>query len=201
MLDSKWLPSWIKVSSWILSTSWEDMIVWYLEAQMMIREWLIKWVWSELTWFFWVPKVKIAWILEPTWTFIDDTHILNSDNFNKLSLPEDLLITQTPFWEMKYFYLFDGNNIPERFKTLINPKKLNFDLNNKRYLAAYIWYNEAQMMIEEKLFSKTFDKIEWLFWNDIIVAWLPKKTYTLYDMFHFVPKEFKDNYLKTLEVK
>ena len=45
------------------------------------------------------------------------------------------------------------------------------------------------MMIEENLFKKKYDTITNLFGNDIIIAGLPKKTYTTLDMMHFVPRE------------
>lgn len=47
------------------------------------------------------------------------------------------------------------------------------------------------MMMEEKLFAKRFDTIDGLFGNNVTVAGLPKKTYTVLDMMHFVPREFK----------
>lgn len=65
-----------------------------------------------------------------------------------------------------------------------------YNLNDKNYLATYIWYDESQMMIEENLFQKQYDIIYWLFGNDIIIAWLPKKTYRAFDMIHFVPREY-----------
>lgn len=46
------------------------------------------------------------------------------------------------------------------------------------------------MMLEEKLISKKFDTIDGFFGNRVVVAGLPKKTYTLLDMMHFVPKNF-----------
>jgi hypothetical protein len=45
------------------------------------------------------------------------------------------------------------------------------------------------MMVKENLFKKQFDTISDLFGNDVIIAGLPKKTYTSLDMMHFVPKE------------
>jgi hypothetical protein len=57
----------------------------------------------------------------------------------------------------------------------------------------YVGYDEAKMMISENLFQKKFDTISNLFGNDVIIAGLPKKTYTLLDMMHFVPKEYWKN--------
>lgn len=197
MISSENIPGWIQLKDWIVDFSEGWIILGYKEAQMMINEWLIVWVWSEITNFFWVPKVRITWILSPTGTLLDDVHIMERSTFDKLTLGEDLLITETPFWEMKLFYLFDEKNIPALFSTLINPKKLTYH-TDKVHLAAYIGYEEAQMMIEEGLISKKYDTIDGLFWNDVIVAGLPKKTYTMLDMMHFVPKKFKENYLKSL---
>ena len=58
-----------------------------------------------------------------------------------------------------------------------------------RYNAIYIWYDEAQMMLQENLFKKQFDTISDLFGNDVIIAGVLKKTYTSLDMMHFVSKE------------
>jgi hypothetical protein len=51
----------------------------------------------------------------------------------------------------------------------------------------YIGYDEAKMMREEGLFNKQYDTIDDLFGNDVIIAGVAKKTYTLLDMLHFVP--------------
>ncbi|EKE25933.1 MAG: hypothetical protein ACD_4C00492G0001, partial [uncultured bacterium (gcode 4)] len=196
MLTSDNLPNELKLKEWSLNFIDNWVILGYNEASMMIKEKLIKWVWSEINNFFWIDKVKIVWILEPTNTFLDDIHIMNNATYEKLKLNEDLLITETPLWEIKYFYLYDSSNIPSQFNSIINPKKTSYLIDNKEYLPVYIWYTEASMMIEENLISKKFDKLDDFFWNNIIVVWLPKKNYTLLDMFHFVPKKFKDNYKK-----
>lgn len=44
-----------------------------------------------------------------------------------------------------------------------NPKKENMALDEKKYLSAYIGYDEAVMMKQEKLFSKEGDTIDNLF--------------------------------------
>ncbi len=165
---------------------------------MMIKEGLIKGVGSELSDFFGVPKVRIAGILEPTNTFLDDTHIMGRETFDTIKLGEDIFITQTPIGELKIFYTYDGNNIPTQLQELINPKKNTYVIGGKEYLPAYIGYTEAQMMLEEKLISKKFDTLEGFFGNNVIIAGLPKKTYTMLDMMHFVAKLFRTNYLKSI---
>jgi hypothetical protein len=163
---------------------------------MMIKEWLIKWVGSEIPNFFGVSKIRIAGIFEPTNTFLDDTHVMGKDTLNALKLWEDLYITQTPFGDLKIFYLYDEKNIPTKLSEIINPKKNLYTISDKSYLPVYVGYTEANMMIEENIFSKKFDTIDNLFNNNLVVAGLPKKTYTMLDMMHFVPRAFLDNISK-----
>jgi hypothetical protein len=102
---------------------------------------------------------------------------------------QSLFITQSPLEELKIFYLYDENSIPLKFQNLINLKKESYDLNGKKYTATYVGYDEAKMMMDEKLFAKKYDTIANLFGNDIIIVGLPKKTYTSLDMMHFVSKQ------------
>lgn len=199
MLSSNNLPKWLKLKEWKFDFTNNWIVIWYKEAQMMIREKLIKWVWSELNNFFWVPKVRITWILDYTNTFIDDIHIMSKNNFDQLNIKDDILMLETPFWEMKYFYLFDENNIPLQLKTLINSKKLIYNINNKEYLSMYIWFDEAKLMKKEKIIYSKNNTINDFFNNNVIVSWLPKKTNTILDMMHFVPKKFRDNYFNNIK--
>lgn len=174
----------------IFDISWEiQMIIWFKEAQMMLKERLFKNIGDSLTNFFGLPNVKIIGILAPTNTFLDEVHILNTKWFNDIQVKNSLFITQTPFDELKIFYLYDTNNIPLKLQNIINPKKITYTLDDKKYTAIHIWYDEAQMMLKENLFQKKYDTISNLFGNDVIIAGLPKKTYTTLDMIHFVPKE------------
>jgi hypothetical protein len=148
--------------------------------------------------FFGAGNIRVAGILKPTGTFLDEAHIFSTTNHEKIIFGEDFLVLETPFEEMKYFYIYDAARIPPLLKSVINPKKDTFILDGKTYLSVYIGYKEAQMMIEEKLISRPFDMIPGFFGNDIIVAGLPKKTFTSLDMMHFVPKSFRDNYMKSV---
>jgi len=111
---------------------------------------------------------------------------------------EDLLIIKTPLGEMKYFYLFDDTNIPVVLKSTLHPTKKSYKVNDKEYMSTYIGYDESKMMQKEKLFSQTYDTIIGLFGSNIIIAGLPKKTFTSLDMMHFVPKIFRENYLRSV---
>ena len=52
-------------------------------------------------------------------------------------------------------------------------------------------------MLEGKEFAKLQDKLEDEDGSNLIVMGLPKKTYTMLDMMHFVPKAFRENLKKT----
>lgn len=184
------LLSGLKISEWTWLFGTEpEIIIGFKEAQMMKEEGLIKKAWDSLNDFFWLPSVKIVWILAPTNTLLDEVHIMNNEWFSWLDVQNSLFITQTPFEELKIFYLYDNDNIPLKLQNIINPRKHTYTIDGKIYHATYVWYDEAKMMIEEDLFQKKFDVITWFFDNDIIIAGLPKKTYTTLDMMHFVPRE------------
>jgi hypothetical protein len=52
--------------------------------------------------------------------------MMSKETLDNISLEENLLITQTPLGDMKYFYLFDENNIPVQLASIVNPKKLTY---------------------------------------------------------------------------
>lgn len=168
------------------------------EAAMMKEEGLIRGINSEIPDFFGLSKLKVVGILAPTGTILDEYHIFSKANLAGLTKAgDDLLVTETPLEDLKMFYLYDSNNVPEALKSLINPAKTSYSIDGVTYLSTAIGYDEAKMMIEEKLFQKKFDTIKGLFGNDIIITGLPKKTLTSLDMMHFVPKVFRDNYQKS----
>lgn len=58
-----------------------EMIIGYDEALMMKREKLFKKPGDELHDFFGLDKIRIVGILAPTKTFLDETHIVNTNGF------------------------------------------------------------------------------------------------------------------------
>jgi hypothetical protein len=164
------------------------MVVWYMEAKMMIELWLIKWVWSELTNFFWLKKVKIVAILSKTDTFLDDVHILNLSNYDKLlwdSSSLRFLSTPDGLW-IRTFYLYDEKNIPAYFNDQIDIN--NLTTNN--YINMSVWFLDSNIMVKLWLVKNIWDKIDNFFWNNIIYTKKLKRTYTGYDMMHFVSKKY-----------
>ena len=192
------LPESIKLAEGSLDISSEgNVILGAKEAAMMEEEGLIKGIGSEISDFFGLSKIKIVGILAPTGTILDEYHIFSKASLAGLTKAnDDILITETPLEDLKIFYLYDGNNIPQALTSVINPTKTVYVIDGVNYLSTYVGYDEAKMMMEEKLFQKKYDTIKGLFGSDIIISGLPKKTMTGLDMMHFVPKIFKDNYLK-----
>lgn len=192
------LPELIKLSEGSLDLSGEgNVILGAKEAAMMEEEGLIKGVGSEISDFFGLPKIKIVGILAPTGTILDEYHFFSKASFTGLNkAKDDILITETPLEDLKIFYLYDSNNIPQVLGSIINSNKTVYIIDNISYLSTYVGYDEAKMMMKEKLFQKKFDTLKGFFGNNIIISGLPKKTLTSLDMMHFVPQEFKENYLK-----
>ena len=195
-LASDSLPAGLEMKSGTADISGNNILVGSAEAAMMLREGLIKGVGDELPDFFGVGKIRIAGILKPTGTFLDDAHILSTANHQKLIFPEDLLIIKSPEEDIEIYYLYDEKNFPTLLKILIDPTKIITTKDTKEYLRAYFGYSEAQSMITDKEFAKVSDTLE-LYGSNIVVAGLPKKTYTSLDMMHFVPKQFRGNYLQS----
>ena len=95
---------------------------------------------------------------------------------------------ETPFDGVDIYYSYDQENIPVQLKNIINLKKPKYTIAGKEYTAIYLGYDVAQEMRDEKEFSKIFDTVE----EDgkaYIIAGITRKTYTLLDMMHFLPKE------------
>ncbi|HBB26922.1 TPA: cadmium-translocating P-type ATPase, partial [Candidatus Gracilibacteria bacterium] len=172
------LPVGLEVKSGVVDISGNNMLIGSAEAAMMIEEGLIKGAGDELSDFFGAGTIRVAGILKPTGTFLDDTHILSVENYTKLLFSESLMILKTPPEKMEYFYLYDEATIPPLLNKIINPRKETYVIDGKEYLSMYIGYDDARMMREEGEFSKLYDTIDDENGSSVIVAGLPKKTFT-----------------------
>ncbi len=186
------LPENIKLKTWVNSLKEWEMIIGYMEAKMMIDEWLIDGVGSELTNFFWIPKVKIVWILAKTDSAIDDVHILNTTAYNTLIWDsESLKYYGTPDkLAIRTFYIFDENNIPKFFQNQISMD----EILSWEYLNMYVWYTDANMMENLWLVEWIWDKLDNFFGNKVIYYKKLRKNYSAYDMMHFLPKKYFKNF-------
>ncbi|MFA7298063.1 MAG: heavy metal translocating P-type ATPase [Candidatus Absconditabacterales bacterium] len=171
----------------VMGSDGAEMVIGYKEAQMMKRERLINKVGDSLSGFFGLGTVKIVGILGPTNTLLDEIHVMNTRGFKFLAVKgNSVTMEETSFDGAEMFYSYDENNIPVQFKNIINPKKPIYTIDDKEYIAIYLGYDVATEMRGEKEFNKLFDTIE-EDGKEYIIAGLPKKTYTLLDMMHFVP--------------
>lgn len=186
------LPENIKLKSWVNSLKEWEMIIWYMEAQMMIDEWLISWVWDVLNNFFGIDSVKVVWILAKTDTALDDVHILNTTTYDTLIWDsESLKYYGTPDkLAIRTFYIFDENNIPKFFQNQIN---IN-DIYDWEYQKMYVWYTDANMMENLWLVEWIWDKLDNFFGNKVIYYKKLRKNYSAYDMMHFLPKKYFKNF-------
>ncbi len=172
----------------VTSDSSIDMYIWYMEAQMMWHEWLFTNIWDSLENFFGIPKVRIAWVLAPTKTFIDEMHFfVNQETFDQVAWTENVYFDTTPTNELKVFYLYGtGDRIyPLKFST---PPIQWTDW----YTTMMMWFGEALMMRNEKLYSKPGDRLDGFFWQDVQIWENLQKTYTALDMMHFLPRNWQE---------
>jgi Cu+-exporting ATPase len=190
------LPSSLKYSEGKADFTTEgNVVIGAIEAAMMKEEGLIDGVGSEIKDFFGLPKIKVVGILEQTGTAIDEYHIFNPDSFAKLTAKSDIFADETGMGELKLFYTYDADNIPSQLKSVIDPLRSSYTMDGMKFLPVTIGYDEAAMMKSEKLISKRLDTLKGFFGNDVVIVGLPKRTLTSLDMMHFVPREFKENYL------
>ncbi len=177
----------LKAKEGTLNLSDNSMVIGYDEAMMMQKESLFKEPGDSLANFFGVDKMKIMGILEPTGTALDKMHIVNENTFKALKGEATLATAKTPDGTAKFFYLVSNNNLPEKIKGSIPENAFNpVVIAGKTYQPVYIGYTEAQMMKNEKLFTKEGDLINNFFGINAIVAGVLPKTDTLLDNIHYL---------------
>lgn len=183
------LPGMLRANEGTLNMGENEMVIGYDEAMMMKKENLIKGVGDTLTNFFGLPSVKVVGILERTGTMMDKYHFVNNSTLNRMTNFADVKFVAEKE-VIKGFYFVTNSNVPDKLKGSIQ----GFDavsLGGKRYLPIYIGSDEAKMMINKKLITKTGDTIDNFFGNDVIVANILPETKTVLDSFHYVGQGFE----------
>jgi hypothetical protein len=93
----------------------------------------------------------------------------------------------------KMFYRVSGT-LPGELQGKISKDGFNpVYIGDKKYLPVYIGAKEAEVMLEEKLFSKEGDTLTGFFGNDVIVSKILPITGTDFDNYHVVGRDFKTN--------
>jgi len=168
-----------------------EMVLGYEEGMMMIEEGLIKGAGSTLSNFFGIPAVKVAGILAPTGTILDYYHFVNAATFSLLDEQGRITGMKAPDGNPKLFYTVNGN-IPEKLAGKIPANGFApVFIGGKPYKPVYIGKKEAEMMREEKLFSKEGDILSGFFGNDVIISGILPETKTALDSVHFVGFDFE----------
>jgi hypothetical protein len=158
---------------------------------------------------FFGKSIRITGILKKTETPADMMHFVSERKFNELPAGQQIEVKLTGERMPKLFYIIDSkrSNWPEGIKfasgnrdefkskvadqsiAKINIGSFSLQINeNKTYLPLVLGSKEAEMMIEEKIFSKTGDKIENFFGKDVIVAGILEPTDSILDMLHYMPE-------------
>ncbi|MEM4397141.1 MAG: hypothetical protein QW757_00785 [Candidatus Woesearchaeota archaeon] len=124
--------------------------------------------------------ITILMLFLGTFLYINYAPVMPSQDFFKtLKMKVDF----TEKGEMKIFSYANENEIK---KLKISEGKIFFDDNNDNNNIV-LGYDEAQMMISEKLFEKAGDKIENFFGINVHVVGIVEKTNSIVDMIHFLP--------------
>ena len=165
-----------------------EMVVGATEAAMMRKEKLFTNVGDEINGFFGLDKVRVVGVLKLTGTAIDNYHLFNLANWQKLK--KDVTIKSVAEKEvLKSFYFVSNGQTPLVYKSEIGDfSKVVID--DAEFQPIYIGAKEAQMMIRNKLIKNNGDQVKKFFGNNVIVKLLPL-TKTVLDDFHFVPKGFE----------
>jgi P-type Cu+ transporter len=172
----------------VTSDSSVDMYIGYMEAQMMWHEWLFTNIGDRLQNFFGIPEVRIAGVLAPTKTFIDEMHFfVNQETYNQVAWTENVSFDTTPTNELKVFYLYGTGE-------WIYPQKLWTPPTqwNEWYTTMMMWFSEARMMRNEKLYTNVGDRLDGFFWQDVQIWDNLSKTVTALDMMHYLPWNWQE---------
>lgn len=181
----------LKVNEGTVTLGKNEMIIGYKEAMMMKEEKLIQKTGDTLSNFFGIPSMKVVGILAPTGTSIDNYHLVNDETFVLIQGEANVQSLIGPDGSIKLFYVVTGV-APQRVANEVSLSLLSpVSVGSAKYIPVFIGVDEAQMMIDEKLFQKRGDIIEGFFGNDAIIAGVLPKTNTPLDTMHFVGDAFK----------
>lgn len=110
---------------------------------------------------------------------------------SQVQTDKNVVIAKTAEGMEKKFYMIGDGATNELASKLPADGFNTVYIGGKKYTPVYIGYDEAQVMIKEKLFTKEGDTISGFFGNDVIVSGVLPKSNTLADTYHFVKQGFK----------
>lgn len=205
-LGAESLPIGLKAKEGVLVLANNEIIIGYNEAMMMIEENLIKGPGDNLKDFFGLANVKVVGILEPTGTVVDSYHFVNNATLARMTNYANVKYVAEEEVIKAFYFNVSMVAAPVAapasglvVKVLPTPEKFKNDIQGfdevvfggKKYLPIYIGSSEAEMMIENKLFSKVGDTVVDFFGNNVIIAGILPETKTTLDTMHFVGQGFE----------
>ncbi|MEM3374308.1 MAG: hypothetical protein QXE31_03745 [Candidatus Woesearchaeota archaeon] len=178
----------LKLNDGKISIENNKIVLGFNEAEMMKNEKLFSKIDDNINNFFGI-NVQIGGVLKKTNTMIDDMHFLSEENFYKINgIENKLFIKFTNKGMPKLFYSYSLGDKPNLELMEGNIKDYNVKIiNGKTYYPVVIGFDEASMMISEKLFQKSGDKIDDFFGINVHVVGIINKTNSIIDMTHFIP--------------
>ncbi len=177
----------LKAREGTLQLGTDQMVLGSQEAEMMMEKGLFEKPGDVINNFFGVPAMKVAGVLQPTGTAMDNFHIVDAATFARLNTAANLKVIMKN-GELKLFYIVDGDNVPDPFRGTFNSGNLNpVFVSGNLYQPIMIGAKEAAMMQEEGLFSKPGDLIEDFFGTRVMIAGILPETGGMLDYFHFIP--------------
>lgn len=169
-----------------------EMVLGYLEAQMMMEEKLFTGVGDVLPNFYGVEQMKVVGILAPTGTDIDWYHIVNDETLGAIIADGKI---QTVLDESKNVHVFFevSEKVPEVYQSIFKPEAFEYSayIGGKVYQPLFIGSQKSRMMQKEKRFKTEGNVLENFFGNDVIVSGVLPQTDTLFDTFYFVKSGFR----------
>jgi hypothetical protein len=108
-----------------------------------------------------------------------------------VAIEKNIMVVKTPDGIEKKFYVVSANMPKELTSKIPVDGFTPVYIGGTKYTPIYIGYDEAKIMMEEKLFVKEGDTIKNFFGNDVIVSGILPDTNTVYDTYHFVNKGFQ----------
>lgn len=115
----------------------------------------------------------------------------NKEKTGQVQIDKNVVIAKTAEGMEKQFYMINGTASKELANKLPSDGFNTVYIGGKKYTPVYIGYDEAQLMMKEKLFTKEGDTISGFFGNDVIISGVLAKSNSVADNYHFVKEGFK----------
>ncbi len=124
-------------------------------------------------------------------TMAAPTNMENKEKTGQVQVDKNVVIAKTAEGMEKQFYMINGTASKELVNKLPSDGFNTVYIGGKKYTPVYIGYDEAQLMMKEKLFTKEGDTISGFFGNDVIISGVLAKSNSVADNYHFVKEGFK----------